>query len=135
MESRASERALAFRAKRSGSGATGAQRMSRLAGDRWLGVSRLEHLRHGAVHADYSGGHFETLDLGQAGHRIARVPEDKPPVTCLYCGKTIGPSESAVIVTKTSLDESGEPDFTSHSVEGIAHPECWERERPEGREA
>jgi hypothetical protein len=82
-----------------------------------------------------SGGRFETLDLGQAGPRIARVPEDKPPVTCLYCGKTIGPSESAVIVTKTSLDESGEPDFTSHSVEGIAHPECWERERPEGREA
>jgi hypothetical protein len=80
-------------------------------------------------------GRFETLDLGQAGPRIARVPEDTPPVTCLYCGKTIGPSESAVIVTKTSLDESGEPDFTSHSVEGIAHPECWERERPEGREA
>jgi hypothetical protein len=101
-------------------------------------VSRLEHLRHGAVHADYSGGRFETLDRGQAGPRIARVPEDKPPVTCLYCGKTIGPSESAVIVAKTSLDESGEPDFTSHSVEGIAHPECWERERPErpeGREA
>jgi hypothetical protein len=122
MESGASERALAFRA--SGSGATGAHRMSRLAGDRWLGVSRVEQLRHGAVHADYSGGRFETLDLGQAGPRIARVLEDKPPVTCLYCGKTIGPSESAVIVTKTSLDESGEPDFTSHSVEGIAHPEC-----------
>jgi hypothetical protein len=98
-------------------------------------VSRLEHLGHGAVHADYSDGRFETLDPGQAGSRIARVPEDKPPVTCLYCGKTIGPSESAVIVTKTSLDESGEPDFTSQSVEGIAHPECWERERPGASEA
>ena len=87
------------------------------------------------MEARYSGGRFETLDLGQAGPRIARVPEDKPPVICLYCGKTIGPSESAVIVTKTSLNESGEPDFTSQSVEGIAHPECWERERPEASEA
>jgi hypothetical protein len=69
------------------------------------------------------------------GLESPRVPEDKPPVTCLYCGKTIGPSESAVIVTKTSLDESGEPDFTSQSVEGIAHPECWERDRPEASEA
>jgi hypothetical protein len=133
MESGASELALAF--GQSGSGATGAQRMSRLAGDRVARLSRLEHLGHGAVHADYSGGRFETLDLGRAGPRIVRVPEDKPPVTCLYCGKTIGPSESAVIVTKTSLDESGEPDFTSQSVEGIAHPECWERDRPEASEA
>ena len=79
--------------------------------------------------------HSQKRGPGQAGRRIARVPEDKPPVTCLYCGETIGPSESAVIVTKTSLDESGEPDFTSQSVEGIAHPECWERERPEASEA
>jgi hypothetical protein len=133
MESGASERARfsgrAVAAPRVRNGCRGWQATG------WLGVSRLEHLGYGAVHADYSGGRFETLDLGQAGPRIACVPEDKPPVTCLYCGKTIGPSESAVIVTKTSLDESGEPDFTSHSVEGIAHPECWERERPKGREA
>jgi hypothetical protein len=53
----------------------------------------------------------------------------------MYCGETIGPTQPATIVTKTSLDEAGEPDFTSQSVEGIAHPECWERERPEASEA
>ena len=57
--------------------------------------------------------------------------EDKPPVTCIYCGELIGPGQPATIVTKTWLDESGNPNFTSNNVEGIAHPECWERERPD----
>jgi hypothetical protein len=63
------------------------------------------------------------------------VPEDKPPVTCLYGGKPIGPNEVATIVTRASLDESGEPDFKEHSVEGVAHPDCWERERPDSEDA
>ena len=43
----------------------GAPEIGRRRPDRagWLGVSRLEHLGHGAVHADRSGGRFETLDL------------------------------------------------------------------------
>ncbi len=61
--------------------------------------------------------------------------DDEPPVACIYCGEPIWPGQAATIVTKTSLDESGEPNFESHSVEGIAHPECWERERPETAEA
>jgi hypothetical protein len=66
------------------------------------------------------------------GRNLRRVPdEDKPPVTCIYCGELIAPGQPATIVTKTWLDESGDPDLTSNNVEGIAHPECWERERPD----
>jgi hypothetical protein len=62
--------------------------------------------------------------------------EDKPPVTyCIYCGEPMWPGQAATIVTKTSLDESGEPDFASHSVEGTAHPDCWDRMRPDVPEA
>jgi hypothetical protein len=85
--------------------------------------------------ARYSFQALSKTRSGQPGVDFARVPEVKPPVTCLYCGEPIGPGEVATIVTKTSLDESREPDFTSQSVEGIAHPECWERERPEASEA
>jgi hypothetical protein len=38
-------------------------------------------LGHGAVHADYSGGRFETLDLGQAGPRIANRPRARGQAT------------------------------------------------------
>src|SRR5918994_551231 len=43
----------------------GAPEIGRRRPDRagWLGVSRLEHLGHRSVHADRSGGRFETLDL------------------------------------------------------------------------
>ena len=80
-------------------------------------------------------GTLKTEALAKPGVDFARVPEDKPPVTCtLLRRRRWGQSESATIVTKTSLDESGDPDFASHSVEGIAHPECWERERPDASE-
>ena len=72
-----------------------------------------------------------TLKNRGSRRRLRQVPEDKPPVTCIYCGEPMGPGQSATIVTKTSLDENGDPDFTSHSVEGMAHSECWERERPD----
>jgi hypothetical protein len=72
---------------------------------------------------------------GETRRRLRRVLEDKPPVTCIYCGEPMWPRQAATIVTKTSLDESGEPDFASHSVEGIAHPECLGAERPDVPEA
>jgi hypothetical protein len=62
--------------------------------------------------------------------------EDKPPVAyCIYCGEPMWPRQEATIVTKTSLDKSGEPDFASHSIEGMAHPDCWDRMRPDVPEA
>jgi hypothetical protein len=78
------------------------------------------------------GCSFQALSKNRGSRRrLRQVPEDKPPVTCIYCGEPMGPGQPATIVTKTSLDENGDPDFTSQSVEGMAHSECWERERPD----
>jgi hypothetical protein len=57
--------------------------------------------------------------------------EAGPPLTCIYCGEPIAVGVEAIVVTQVSIDERGEPDFATQTVEGVAHPECWERERPE----
>jgi hypothetical protein len=43
-------------------------------------VSRLEHLGHGAVHADCSGGRFETLDVHVpelVAHELGQISADR----------------------------------------------------------
>ena len=56
--------------------------------------------------------------------------EEKSPVTCLYCGEPIGPTERLTLITQTSLDEEGVPDLEAMAIAAAAHPGCWEREGP-----
>ena len=61
--------------------------------------------------------------------------EARTPITCIFCGSPIPVAVEAVVVSKASLDENGEPDFSEKSLIGAAHPECWERQRPDAAEA
>jgi hypothetical protein len=50
--------------------------------------------------------------------------EDKPPPTCLICGKPVWPSDETTMVTR-SVDEEGEQEDEAEFA-GVAHTECWE---------